>query len=85
VWGRKLQLQPKPTRDVFAPRSRPSRLACRRRPPAKPKCQPRSLPEAPKFERDVLGVIYAGHGDEIPVSAFPADGTFPTETAKEKR
>src|ERR1700688_4936970 len=43
-------------------------------------------PEAPKFERDVLGLIYAGHGDEIPVSAFPADGTFPTGTAKwEKR
>jgi pyruvate-ferredoxin/flavodoxin oxidoreductase len=42
--------------------------------------------EAPEFERDVLGVIYAGHGDEIPVSAFPADGTFPTGTAKwEKR
>jgi pyruvate-ferredoxin/flavodoxin oxidoreductase len=43
-------------------------------------------PQASKFERDVLGVIYAGHGDEIPVSAFPADGTFPTGTAKwEKR
>jgi pyruvate-ferredoxin/flavodoxin oxidoreductase len=43
-------------------------------------------PQAPKFEREVLGVIYAGHGDEIPVSAFPADGTFPTGTAKwEKR
>ncbi|HTR66947.1 MAG TPA: 4Fe-4S dicluster domain-containing protein, partial [Terriglobales bacterium] len=42
--------------------------------------------EAPKFERDVLGVIYAGHGDDLPVSAFPADGTFPTGTAKwEKR
>jgi pyruvate-ferredoxin/flavodoxin oxidoreductase len=41
---------------------------------------------APKFERDVLGVIYSGHGDEIPVSAFPVDGTFPTGTAKwEKR
>jgi pyruvate-ferredoxin/flavodoxin oxidoreductase len=41
---------------------------------------------APQFERDVLGVIYAGHGDEIPVSAFPPDGTFPTGTAKwEKR
>ena len=42
--------------------------------------------EAPKFEREVLGCIYAGHGDELPVSAFPADGTFPTGTAKwEKR
>jgi pyruvate-ferredoxin/flavodoxin oxidoreductase len=42
--------------------------------------------QAPKFERDVLGVIYSGHGDDIPVSAFSADGTFPTGTAKwEKR
>ena len=42
--------------------------------------------EAPKFEREVLGAIYAGHGDDIPVSAFPCDGTFPTGTAKwEKR
>ena len=42
--------------------------------------------EANKYERDVLGAIYAGHGDEIPVSAFPADGTYPTATSKwEKR
>ena len=41
---------------------------------------------APRFEREVLGAIYAGRGDELPVSAFPADGTFPTGTAKwEKR
>ena len=47
---------------------------------------PAFSPQAPKFERDVLSVIYAGHGDEIPVSAFPVDGTFPTGTAKwEKR
>ena len=45
-----------------------------------------AFPDAPKFERNVLGAIYAGHGDEIPVSAFCADGTFPTGTAKwEKR
>ncbi len=42
--------------------------------------------EANKYERDVLGTIYAGHGDLIPVSAFPADGTYPTGTSKwEKR
>jgi pyruvate-ferredoxin/flavodoxin oxidoreductase len=42
--------------------------------------------DAPKFEREVLGCIYGGHGDDLPVSAFPADGTFPTGTAKwEKR
>lgn len=42
--------------------------------------------EAPNFEREVLAVIYEGKGDELPVSAFPVDGTFPTATAKwEKR
>jgi len=43
-------------------------------------------PSAPQFERDVLATIYAGKGDELPVSSFPVDGTFPTGTAKwEKR
>src|ERR1035438_10077779 len=47
---------------------------------------PAAFPGAPKFERDVLGTIYAGRGDELPVSAFSCDGTFPTGTAKwEKR
>ena len=41
---------------------------------------------APDFDRNVLGVIYENRGDELPVSAFPVDGTFPTGTAKwEKR
>jgi pyruvate-ferredoxin/flavodoxin oxidoreductase len=41
---------------------------------------------APDFERNVLGTIYGNRGDELPVSAFPVDGTFPTGTAKwEKR
>ena len=41
---------------------------------------------APRFVRDVLGQIIAGHGDELPVSALPVDGTFPTATAQwEKR
>jgi pyruvate-ferredoxin/flavodoxin oxidoreductase len=41
---------------------------------------------APAFVRDVLGTIIAGLGDELPVSAMPVDGTFPTGTAKwEKR
>jgi pyruvate-ferredoxin/flavodoxin oxidoreductase len=47
---------------------------------------PDSFRGAPKFEHDVLGTIYAGRGDELPVSAFSCDGTFPTGTAKwEKR
>jgi len=41
---------------------------------------------APDFDRNVLGVIYENRGDQLPVSAFPNDGTFPTGTAKwEKR
>jgi pyruvate-ferredoxin/flavodoxin oxidoreductase len=46
-----------------------------------------SVPQsAPIFVRDVLGSIIAGRGDELPVSALPVDGTFPTGTAKwEKR
>ena len=41
---------------------------------------------APDFDRNVLGTIYENRGDELPVSVFPVDGTFPTGTAKwEKR
>jgi pyruvate-ferredoxin/flavodoxin oxidoreductase len=43
-------------------------------------------PRAPEFVRNVLGEIVAGRGDDLPVSALPPDGTFPTGTAKwEKR
>ena len=38
------------------------------------------------FVKEVLGTILAGKGDELPVSAFPVDGTFPTGTTQyEKR
>jgi pyruvate-ferredoxin/flavodoxin oxidoreductase len=41
---------------------------------------------APKFVREVLGEIAGGHGDQLPVSAIPAGGAFPTGTAQwEKR
>ena len=40
---------------------------------------------APKFVREVLGTIIAGDGDSLPVSAFPVDGTFPTDTARWER
>jgi pyruvate-ferredoxin/flavodoxin oxidoreductase len=41
---------------------------------------------APGFVRDVLAQIIAGNGDDLPVSAMPIDGTFPTATAQwEKR
>ena len=40
----------------------------------------------PVFVREVLGKMMAGHGDQLPVSAFPVDGTFPTGTSRwEKR
>ena len=42
--------------------------------------------EAPAFVREVLGQIIDSDGDNIPVSAFPIDGTFPTGTTQwEKR
>jgi len=42
--------------------------------------------DAPDFERNVLGTIYGNRGEELPVSVFPVDGTFPTGTSKwEKR
>ncbi|MGA3267726.1 MAG: pyruvate:ferredoxin (flavodoxin) oxidoreductase [Verrucomicrobiota bacterium] len=48
--------------------------------------QPAISPEAPRFVKDVLGQLAAGEGDQLPVSAFPVDGTFPTGTAQyEKR
>ncbi len=38
------------------------------------------------FVHKVLGEIYAGRGDQLPVSAMPIDGTYPTGTAQfEKR
>jgi pyruvate-ferredoxin/flavodoxin oxidoreductase len=41
---------------------------------------------APKFVREVLGRLAVSEGDELPVSVFPPDGTFPTATAQyEKR
>jgi pyruvate-ferredoxin/flavodoxin oxidoreductase len=41
---------------------------------------------APEYVRTVLGKLAAGLGDELPVSAFSCDGTFPTATAQyEKR
>ncbi len=42
--------------------------------------------EAPEFVRDVLGPMIALEGDSLPVSAMPADGTFPSATTRwEKR
>ena len=42
---------------------------------------------APEFVRNVEALmIISGDGDQIPVSAMPIDGTFPTATTKwEKR
>ncbi len=49
--------------------------------------QPVLIPEsAPDFVRNVTAAMIANHGDDLPVSAFPQDGTWPVGTAKwEKR
>jgi pyruvate-ferredoxin/flavodoxin oxidoreductase len=41
---------------------------------------------APDYVRNVLGKMISQNGDSVPVSAMPADGTFPTATTQwEKR
>jgi pyruvate-ferredoxin/flavodoxin oxidoreductase len=47
---------------------------------------PAVSPEAPEFVQRVTAEIIAGRGDDLPVSAMPDDGTFPTATSQwEKR
>jgi len=48
---------------------------------------PAAVPEeAPSFVREVTGVMMDGRGDQLPVSAMPVDGTYPSGTTKwEKR
>ena len=48
--------------------------------------QPAVSGDAPEFVKDVTARIIAFEGDDIPVSKFPVDGTFPLATTKwEKR
>ena len=50
------------------------------------KMRPSVPEEAPDFVQKVIAEIIAGQGDDLPVSAFEEDGTFPTATTKwEKR
>lgn len=50
------------------------------------KIEPPISGDAPDFVQNVLAKIIAGEGDELPVSAFPVDGTYPSGTTKwEKR
>jgi pyruvate-ferredoxin/flavodoxin oxidoreductase len=45
-----------------------------------------SYSDAPEFVQHVTAEIIAGRGDQLPVSAFPLDGTYPVGTAQfEKR
>jgi pyruvate-ferredoxin/flavodoxin oxidoreductase len=42
--------------------------------------------DAPDFVRRVTAAMMAGHGDQLPVSVLPVDGTYPSGTTKyEKR
>lgn len=42
--------------------------------------------KAPAFVQEVTAVMMAGHGDELPVSKMPIDGTYPSGTTQwEKR
>ncbi|MBI5653045.1 MAG: pyruvate:ferredoxin (flavodoxin) oxidoreductase [Chloroflexi bacterium] len=41
--------------------------------------------EAPAFVQNVTAMMIAGKGDDLPVSAMPADGTYPTGTTQWER
>jgi pyruvate-ferredoxin/flavodoxin oxidoreductase len=67
------------TAEVFAHQRSPIALPMLTRRPPVPA-------EAPEFVRKVLGPMIAGDGDDLPVSALPVDGTYPSGTARwEKR
>lgn len=38
--------------------------------------------ETTDFAESILGMLVANKGDELPVSAFPVDGTYPTDTSR---
>ncbi len=58
----------------------PARATARGTPP------PLVPAEAPEFVRTVTAAMMAGRGDELPVSALPVDGTYPSGTTRyEKR
>jgi pyruvate-ferredoxin/flavodoxin oxidoreductase len=53
---------------------------------AETKPVPATTVPVPDFVRDLTLPIYHGHGDDLPVSRFPVDGTYPLGTAQyEKR
>lgn len=58
----------------------PSKVTSKREmPPAVPA-------HAPAFVQNVTAMMMAGKGDQLPVSALPVDGTYPTDTTRwEKR
>ncbi len=56
------------------------------RPTSNIELRPVVPPEAPEFVQTVIAKMMAGKGDELPVSAMPIDGTFPSGTTRwEKR
>ena len=54
--------------------------------PGRPRdAEPVVDPAAPEFVREVTARMIAGRGDELPVSALPADGTWPVGTSAWER
>ena len=50
--------------------------------PANGRARPPLVPEsAPAFVKEVTAVMMAGRGDQLPVSALPVDGTYPSGAA----
>ena len=86
---RRLDYDPREMAEMFHELTRVSAAAgareARRR-PARAGGAPRGPASGPEFGRTVTAVMMSGHGDGLPVSALPADGTYPSgTTAYEKR
>ncbi|UFS71997.1 pyruvate:ferredoxin (flavodoxin) oxidoreductase [Geomonas sp. RF6] len=65
--------------NIFEMPVSPSVTAITKRPPA-------VGAHAPEFVQQVTATLIAGKGDDLPVSAMPSDGTYPTATSQyEKR
>ena len=61
-------------------------MLCPQTRPAQLRSRPKYIADAPDFVRKVTAEMMAGRGDQLPVSAFPEDGTYPVGTTRwEKR
>ena len=88
TWGKRGPEIVRRNVDAIDAAARPSCTRSRSpRPPTPTASRRPAVPDdAPDFVQRVTRLLLEGHGDRLPVSAFPPDGTWPTGTSRyEKR